>query len=140
MSRRELDLITEHDRQSFGRNMTYYLTNSERAQRLFRYVDAAFFLSFVVTGLGVTIAYVLLKASYYNPNMKPSTYDPTFLLFATTYTGVFGWAFVAMLLGLIFSSFVDKPYGVSLKQVVFLALRGPFRPAIRDYEDPRRGR
>jgi hypothetical protein len=58
---------------------------------------------------------------------------------------LWGWLRISnwtcsMLLDLIISSFVDKPYGVSPTQVSFLVLRGPSRPAIPDYEDPRRAK
>ncbi len=51
-----------------------------------------------------------------------------------------GLPFVAFLLGLIISSFVDKLYGVSQNQVAVLLLRGPFRRVIPHYEDPRRAK
>jgi hypothetical protein len=47
LSRRELDLLTGEDRIKFGRNMAYYLANSERAQLFLRTNDTMFSVCFV---------------------------------------------------------------------------------------------
>jgi hypothetical protein len=47
LSRRELDLLTGEDRSKFGRNMAYYLANSERAQLFLRTTDTMFSVCFV---------------------------------------------------------------------------------------------
>ena len=126
MSRRELELLTEADRNSFGRNMTFYLANSERAQQLFSLADTAFFAGLILTGFVLFVAAAILTGIF-------SSFGA---LLAIIFSGAgLAWMLLALLLGLILWSIVDKPYGVSPLQVGLLVLYGPFRPKILDFED-----
>src|SRR5262249_45116730 len=55
LSSRELDLLTEEDRKGFGRNMAFYLLQSERMQRFLRTTGI---VSPVALVLAVAVAFV----------------------------------------------------------------------------------
>jgi hypothetical protein len=125
LSRRELDLLTDKDRNAFGRNMTYYLVNSERGQRLFRTVDIAFVATWLMAILFWAWDYILIS--------NRSTL--TDLGFVLVYLLTFGSLFVPILIGAIVSWIAEKPYGMRPVQIISLVIRGPFKPSVYDYEN-----
>lgn len=125
LSRRELDLLTDQDRKGFGRNMAFYLVQSERMQRLLRTVELGGPITFMLA-LAVSVAVSLLPYLRYRLGE-----DPFVLPIASSiFIGL--WMFSALVWSIVAPR--DKPYGVRLFQVFILSLYGPLRPNIRDYD------
>jgi cellulose biosynthesis protein BcsQ len=122
LSSRELELLNDEDKKEFGRNMVYYLANSERAQQFFRIVDTLF------VGIVPTVVFIaFLFYVAFRPVIAGESIPPTIgiILF-------FGYPVVAALFGLL-ASRMRPPYGVGLGEVIGLVARGPLRAPIRDY-------
>jgi hypothetical protein len=123
LSSRELDLLTEEDRKKFGRNMAFYLLQSERMRRFLRTTTIG---SFVTFALSAAAAALMLPA--FSFVRVESTFSSAVYL---TYGFLFCW----MLFSLVWSAMAPgRPHGVTLFQVFTFTLLGPFRPHIRDYE------
>jgi hypothetical protein len=131
LSRRELDLLTDEGRKGFGRNMAFYLVQSERMQRVLRTADIGSSVSFVLA-LVVAIAISLPVSNFfYILRFRLGLYYvPRVMLFGASF--VFAWMFFALVWGA--TAVREKPYGVRLSEVVSFVLLGPFRPDIRDYD------
>jgi cellulose biosynthesis protein BcsQ len=128
LSRRELDKLTEEDRKGFGRNMTFYLIQSERMQRLFRTAQqvgsSAFVLAFVVF-----IIFIL-----FSPEMRSSLVsEPALGKLGVFVILVIGGSIFSVLARSIVAVVQDKPDGIRPLQLLIISLYGPFRPEIRDY-------
>jgi cellulose biosynthesis protein BcsQ len=127
LSPRELDLITIDDRKEFGRNMAFYVTQSERAQQFFGRLDLAFVSSLAFAVASVAISYYgwWLRLWYW-----PSLLHPAVL----TYIFLIAWFLSMSVWSVMVSQARYAPYGIRLSEVFFLNLRGPLRPKIRDYD------
>lgn len=128
LSRRELDLLNDQDRKEFGRNMTYYLRQSEHMQRILRTVDIGSLLSPILA--------IMIGLGYYygiiSPMYEKMDFIPTRSIMILIY-GIFSvWFGFAMVWSAIMTR--DRPYGVRLMDLTFLTIRGPFRTDIRDYD------
>jgi len=127
LSPRELDLITDDDRREFGRNMAYYLMQSERAQEFFRRLDRAFLSSLAFAFASVVISYYGWRFDYWSWPSSLHGIVLTYIFFAAFFLFLFGWSIV-------FGQARYTPHGIRRSEVFFLNLRGPFRPEIRDYD------
>jgi cellulose biosynthesis protein BcsQ len=122
LSRRELDLLTDADRKGFGRNMAYYLANSERMPNFLRWLDFAFAIDLLLGSVAAAAFY------YFYPKNEP----PAISLVISLYV----FMMVNILLALSWSLVTggSRPYGLPLSQVFRLTLLGPFRRDIADYD------
>jgi hypothetical protein len=125
LSRRELDLLTDEDRKQFGRNMAYYLAQSERMQQLFR---SAQFVEPIAMVLAVVIVFNLALIQLASIELMFSDRNVN----TTTSITVVVWMALVFVLSVFAAR--NKPYGVTLSQVLILSLLGPFRSNIRDYD------
>jgi hypothetical protein len=143
LSRREVDLLTDEDRTSFGRNMAYYYANSVRAHRFLRAIDlAAITVYLLILPIGAAI-YVLSStygqiADKFLPPYNETFYgiDSVFLrlLIEGLWVGL-GWLLIGVLLSVPVYRFGDRPYGMRLHHVFRLVMAGPTRTdEIHDYE------
>jgi hypothetical protein len=133
LSRRELDLLTSEDRAGFGRNMAFYLVQSERMQHLLRTAEIGGLVSFA---FGVAFLLYVLWISLYSPSPVPfelrlrEFYSMTAPYVLSASIGI--WTFFLLVWSFVVGR--ARSYGVRLSQVFILTLRGPFRPDIRDYD------
>jgi MinD-like ATPase involved in chromosome partitioning or flagellar assembly len=126
MSRRELDLLTDEDRKGFGRNMAFYLVQSERMQRLLRITNIAGPVTLVLAAAAVSGFFGIRTEWFvkYRPSLD--------LAMKIIYSFLGVWMFLVVVISGIVVR--DEPYGVRLPQVLSLVLAGPLRRDIRDYE------
>jgi cellulose biosynthesis protein BcsQ len=130
LSRKELDLLTEEDRKSFGRNMGYYVIQSERMWKLLRIgqiIGSSVFLLVMLAGL-ITVFFssrfnVLVMVRY-----LPFT---SFLVVLSVVLGA--WVAAAAARTLV-AAIRDKPEGVGLPQVILISLTGPAGLRVDDYQ------
>lgn len=129
LSRRELDLLTQRDRTSFGRNMAFYVLQSERIHSLLRSGDRAYALSFLIPALFVLLGLLIDRASSFGYPMH-SVFQWDYIVTSASC----GW--LVSLFGFIAFAFfrTDAPYGVGFWKTVVLILTGPARPMIKDYD------
>jgi hypothetical protein len=73
LSRRELDLLTKEDRQGFGRNMTFYLLQSERMQQLLRATETASLIIFTLC------IFLTIALSFLFPRVQFMGGNPSFM-------------------------------------------------------------
>ena len=125
LSRRELDLLTPRDRSEFGRNMQYYLLNSERAQQLFSLTDLAFAFVWPI--------FVFLLLYFFNL-FALLALNSAWLRVMAIYALFFGaFSLVSLLYSAVILSVRERPYGLTLSDVFRLVVLSPFRPKIHDY-------
>ena len=127
LSRREIDLLAESDRKSFGRNMTYYLANSERGQRYFSYLGMNFVLNVILT-LAVSILVYWISSSQ-------KIFIPSELPFVIAGVAISTWVVSAVLGGLALPSF--GPYGVRFMDTFGRLVSGGIFVPIRDFDRSR---
>ncbi|SDC44408.1 Cellulose biosynthesis protein BcsQ [Variovorax sp. CF079] len=134
LSRRELDLLTDSDRRSFGRTVAYYVLQSQRAEALSVSASKGFVIS---VGMGIVAV-----AMYFFWTVLVGDYPRTawVLIFAELSPKLP----VAAMFGFVASSLVvssmqrlgkDVPYGLRTVDALALALLGPLKPRVRDYEN-----
>jgi cellulose biosynthesis protein BcsQ len=126
LSRRELDLITDHDRGEFGRNMSYYATQSERIYEYFRTIDSTF-ASIILLSISIILGIVALTG--YNFKFVNEV-----VVMALSFIFVFVFPVVWVIGSIIANRAPRKPHDLRLKQVIMLTLQGPFRTDIYDYD------
>jgi cellulose biosynthesis protein BcsQ len=128
LSRRELDLLTDDDRKQFGRNMAYYISNSERAQRHIRTLSIAFVLNCVL---------VLIICYFF--------FVPAVRLIEPVNSAVIGisilltipvalWAIFGILGGSLVNLLGNPPYGFQVSDSISRVLTGQLGGRIRDYD------
>lgn len=127
LSRREVDLLSESDRKSFGRNMAYYYTNSTRAHGFLRTVDIVFGFVWFFT----LTTWVLLVAAAVSTSTSPTAPQVVIPLAAFCLGALF---IIAGLASVFVSRLSTKPYGFDLIDVFRLVLIGPVRSEMEDYE------
>ena len=137
LSRREHDLLMPEDRKGFGRNMSYYLAQSEAMQKLLgttnRLSVGVWLLAF---SLGTWAALALAQGQFRDDD-KPPLYF--MLLHLWPRWGVRAALIIPLFLVLFAIMggiwlYRDRPYGVRLLQLSTLVLAGPLRSDIRDYD------
>lgn len=127
LSRRELDLLTPEDQKGFGRNMAFYLIQSERMQRLLRSTQILAAVMFVVGFITMlflysnTLKYALAEGS------------PIMVLIIIVNSAIGAWMFSVLSRGIV-AAIQDKPYGLRLLQLFNLSLYGPLQLGISDYD------
>lgn len=126
LSRRELDLLVEEDRKSFGRNMSYYHAQSVRMHTLFRATERGgptlSFAAFVAVAL-----FVVFGLGWWRTRV-PANIE----LAGALYAFVVVWLALAVVWSVVVGR--DVPQGVTWGDIVVLSIYGPFRPPIREYE------
>ena len=133
LSQREMQLITQSEREKFNRQMFFYFTNSQLAPKLRERALVIFLLIW---------AAILILATI--PVWYPFAFPPSGeqVIYATGYAVVPARYLMIMFIGAaaILSAFIvgiyrspEKPYGTSLAIVLHLCFLGPFAPEIRDY-------
>jgi cellulose biosynthesis protein BcsQ len=129
LSRRELDLLTDEDRLSFGRNMAYYYANSVRMHRLLRTINVTVFFVYLLL-LSVAAGGYAAILTYSN------RYDrDAYVLVAMPIAIGFAWPIIGSLGSALVYLFGDRPYGFRLWQVFPLVMGGPLLSAeMPDYE------
>lgn len=133
LSRRELDLLTDDDRVSFGREASSYIRQSELGQVLLKRVNRGFLLNLLMAltvSAAVYVYWHVFGVLPYKAAQPSIWYKVPFSLMvgAGTYVGLL------LINALNLSVRDDAPYGVSFKNIVALLLYGPFRPVIKDLE------
>jgi hypothetical protein len=129
LSRRELDLLTDEDRKGFGRNMAFYLLQSERMQRLLQRVELGSPIIFIAAvGILVLLFFALVTPPLI-VSLPSNAIPPIILTSISIFIGI--WMFILLAWSIIIAR--DKPHGVRLLDVFRLSLYGPFRPEIPDY-------
>lgn len=146
LSRRELDLLTPDDRARFGRNLSYYVSQSDKVPRLLGLGDLAFvtcWLISIAAGLGYNWYAYLQDLNLYQEIVRTdSSYQyyhsiPTFLGLGHTpiafavFSACLAVAMIAF--GAYLSRWNGRPYGVGFGSAQTIVLLGPFRPQIEDY-------
>jgi cellulose biosynthesis protein BcsQ len=130
MSQRELDLLTEADRAGFGRNMSFYLTQSRRMQDFLGTADWMFVISLVLgLAAGGLFYYFRTAAVTAAPVSGPTG---LYLLFAAG-TGLLVFWTMAIIWAMVLSRSSRKPYGLGFPSIALLVSFGPARLEIRDY-------
>jgi hypothetical protein len=131
LTRRELDLLTDDDRKSFGRNMAYYLVQSERMHRLLAWKDAVATGSLLLAA-GVAIALYFFKLV---PEKAYAIELAQARLFAAFWFVVVWMAL--LVIAVVWMNRI-KPHGLRLGQLFQLVFLGPLLPDLRDYwkDDP----
>ena len=134
LSQRELDLLTDNDRKSFGRAVAYYVLQSQRIESLFRWTNVGFVGSFVVA--------LLAGAGFYAFSVSQMSQLPIELRYQRAVLSSYLVAVPAWLISSLLFSALQRsgvPYGVSALDVLRLNWLGPFRPRVQDYEDVAKG-
>lgn len=126
MSARELDLLTDQDRASFGRNMSFYLDNSTRMRAFLKATDRAFLGCWLIA-LALSAGYV---AFYLAELGQPA--DAQLVRRGAIIIWV-GYVVCLGMMSLLYSRHADKPYGLRLLDVAVKIQLGPLRAEIRDY-------
>ena len=123
LSRAELDHLTDDDRREFGRDMTFYLVQSERMQKLSRTVGRWSPLSLTISLALVCLVYLVgMKGSLSHAGDQ----------WRVLSTGVLGtWVLLALAGTGIAAR--DRPHGLRFLEVLILLLAGPYQPDISDY-------
>ena len=132
LSRRELDLLLPQDRSEFGRNMEYYLLNSERANRLFYFTDSAFVIVWPMTFLFAYVSYLLLKEFQFIFEPSKIISDPFAVLNVIAFA-IAIFPLLSLFYSAVISSWRERPYGMSLVDVLNHVMLSPFRLKISDY-------
>jgi len=128
LSRRELDLLDDNDRKQFGKSMNYYLTNSERGQRYFRYLGLAFVVDAVITiGVVALIFGSMLSA--------PSAVRPDLVVFLSILVLIscVVWAALSVLNAMLLSS-ANPPYGIGFADSFRRLFLAQISSRIHDYD------
>ncbi len=124
LSSRELDLITGDDREKFGRNMSYYVSQSERTHEYFGTIDKTF-----GAVLLAPVGFTFFIAQLFLINYKFNQVSVITLVASFLFSFLISW-----IIGSMFAYRApSKPHDIELKQVLRLTLLGPFRPNIIDY-------
>lgn len=123
LSSRELDLLTESDRKQFGRNMAYYLANSQRGQNYFRMLGMTFAISCMLVVGTVTAFFV---------NVHPSTLAPAAPYILSVLFAV-GWVALGLLGATLIASVGNPPYGVRWIDSFRRLVTGQVSAQISDY-------
>jgi cellulose biosynthesis protein BcsQ len=133
LSRRELDLLTPNDRSLYGRNMSFYVMQSERMQSLLRFADRAYVVSIL---LAIVLGLVGIVAQGFLEHMGQFLRSEDFYIRWNFIIPLCMVGFFASLC--IFIAFAvsreDAPYGLSYTVLFYLFFIGPCRPNILDYE------
>jgi len=126
LSRRELDLITDEDRLSFGRNMAYYYANSAR---LYRFLNSIFYAS-VILLFPLSLIIIITLASMLESAGKSAA------LVLLTMLILLGLLIIFVLVGsAIMYRSGNRPEGMRRGDVFLLLLLAPFRTSEpHDYE------
>jgi hypothetical protein len=137
LSQREIELLTDDDRATFGRNMAYYHAQSVKMHRLLKTTSrVGAGLPFGAFVLVATFCFVVLR--WWNSpsefSVRPTPMD---LLFAFN-AGLGLWALTALFMSVVTAR--DTPQGVQWFTLFQLYLSGPFRPPIPDFEHAARRR
>jgi cellulose biosynthesis protein BcsQ len=139
LSRREIDLLTAEDRKGLGRNMTYYVAQSEAMQKLLGFANrlsVGIWVSALLLGtLGaLVLAQVVLNERYSNPHSLGEVvfnYGPLWTFKAVIIVPAIAFLFVG------FGALMtvrDKPYGLRFPELFAIILGGPLHHDIRDYD------
>ncbi len=134
LSSRELDLLTSEDRRAFGRNMTYYAANSERAQRLLRLLGIAFAID-LLFALGIPLWIYFAR---YGLSLPVESFKEFFLLILAPLLTVFALIQIVLSLAVAVVANIggNKPYGMTFFNVLSRVMLGPWRE-IPDYDPDR---
>jgi hypothetical protein len=127
LSRRELDLVTELDRAQFGRNMSYYYTQSKRLQE---FLPTARAIGLVCWAVIVGPSIVLLAPSAFASDPIP----PLPLLSSVFALGCALAGAAAIMTGFWAR---NRPYGMKFSDVFRLVFTWPWIQDVPDY-DPQR--
>jgi cellulose biosynthesis protein BcsQ len=133
MSRRELDLLTEEDRKGFGRNMQYYLIQSERMHKLLRigqivgssvfiFVLVALVALALIDGIGYGISYLWSYIRYYPASAIRYTLSGVSIAWVLSFAA-----------RVVVGTVRDKPEGVGLAQILSISKFGPIGIRVPDY-------
>lgn len=133
LSRRELDLLTDADKKAFGRNMSYYLTQSESLYRYLRIVSLSAIIIAVINfvcSVLLTDRTIFINGYYDSQGYYHSYYsNPPIVIFLIFFMII--WVISSWLWSVVISR--ARPYGMSPLQQFLLVLRGPLRSEVRDY-------
>jgi hypothetical protein len=129
LSRRELDLVTELDRAQFGRNMSYYYTQSKRLQEFLPKARNMGLLSW-----GLLISAILLQLA---PSFLVSGI-PQLPLYSLAREFSLGTALAGVGVALLGGFWArDRPYGMKLSDAFFLVIFWPVFQDPPDYISPK---
>jgi cellulose biosynthesis protein BcsQ len=140
LSRREVDLLKDPDKAGFGRNMSYYLAQSERMQEMLRRTEFRGVMCYVVSLLIGTAMFFMVDVARY-AERAPITitwaqaigyFEPIVVLGIVGYYSFFAWLVAVLVTTGITRPY--KPYGVGMLTLMVFVMLGPFRREIRDYE------
>lgn len=130
LSRKELDLLTEEDRKSFGRNMGYYVIQSERMWKLLRVGQIIGSSVFLLTLVAFLVTMLVSRGSQILVYLR---YAP-FTCFLFVLFGVISAWLAAAGARTVVAAIRDKPEGVGLLQVFLISLTGPVGLRVGDYQ------
>jgi MinD-like ATPase involved in chromosome partitioning or flagellar assembly len=132
LSPRELQLIAPNEKESFGRQMSFYYANSERFAAFKEKTNGIF----IWIWIGLIVPALLGYGTYWLYLFsKTWTADAEFAV--SVAAGLYSF-FIFIIAFQIFSVYrsVLRPYGMRLFDVLKLSLLGPFARDIQDYRDP----
>lgn len=128
MSIRELDLLTDKDKNDFGRNMTYYLSNSVKFIKFLSLIDRAF-LSVMVLSILLSLLFISLRS------LTESYYMQMGIWMLEGLVAIYiAWIVLNTGAALMLNRSAQKPQGIRLTTTLLFLLRGPVRAEIRDYD------
>ena len=132
LSQREIDLLTEHDRKSFGRSVTYFVVQSEALAAYMSAATSGFSKSLALT-LAATIA--LLGSTSMNTNKwLELIFEKPLLLVVLPCLAILFWVISCLIFSAVQRSRDDTPYGLRMRDAFKMTLLGPFKPQVLDYE------
>ena len=131
LSRRELELLTNKDREEFGRNMSYYVAQSEKIYAYLRITDLMFVVIFVSAGV---FAWLSVEWLWRNTNLIGNESQ-------IVVSGIFAFVGLIEIISIIASAILSRapgrPHGLKLIQLLRFIWLGPFRSEIEDYNPKR---
>jgi MinD-like ATPase involved in chromosome partitioning or flagellar assembly len=131
LSRRELDLLTGEDRKGLGRNMQFYLVESERMRKFLARVRVLRLLP-LVAPIVLSLALLFFNAWRFERPLY-TYYFVREMLPLMVVEALAIWAIV-----LVLPNLFDKPYGLRAADIFLLSSGLGFSAEIRDY-DPQEG-
>ena len=130
LSQRELDLLTPEDRKGFGRNMFYYLKQSERMRELRDRANSSWGKALAASITAGTAAGLisLFGAQFMGLNLPVPPPELALLYGYATFLALMTTLQVFRAL-----SISNRPYGLTVLSAINLCIVGPFAQDIRDY-------
>jgi cellulose biosynthesis protein BcsQ len=131
LSSRELAMLVDADRQSFGRSMVYYIANSELGQKYFGRLRGFALFNSLVVGLPVLAMMIALIADVGAKYRDPSIFIGVPIVAGFAALGF--WSLFAAIEGIVLRLLTNAPEGVGIVDTIACLFKGQSNRAILDY-------